>query len=337
MTKANCNGIILRNSNNEILLVLDKHGIWSFPKGKREETDSSDYECARREFMEETGLTGFNYMYIPVFYIEKSLKGNSVCNLYFAKITEQHEDYGFIPNHCDLDKDIIEARWMTLDEILSLSDIEFKPTRKDICKINRDDSEYTNNDCFITSNMLTNLTGKMIFLCDNMLGSFSSVDYYDSSILIDELLERFTDKRINSSVIKRIVSDNPRRAFDINTFKMRVRFRDGLEESEEKCLSSFFFDQICEPIDNIICRTNRKILNDIRTQGISPMTYLCENDGTHDQRNLVIINIDLELAMKGGIKFFRKDDGFIISTDHIPLEYITLPTSKVKGRIVKSI
>lgn len=50
-------GVILSNSNDEILLVQNaKSGYWSFPKGKYENEDMAYYFTAIREMYEETSF-----------------------------------------------------------------------------------------------------------------------------------------------------------------------------------------------------------------------------------------------------------------------------------------
>lgn len=47
--------------DDKIVLVKGKNGNYSFPKGKYEKKDADIYECARREFIEESGYTDFSY------------------------------------------------------------------------------------------------------------------------------------------------------------------------------------------------------------------------------------------------------------------------------------
>jgi 8-oxo-dGTP pyrophosphatase MutT (NUDIX family) len=67
-------GLILLSSDlTSVLLVCDaRTGKWGFPKGHREESDSSDLACAVRECYEETGLISDDYVvHDEVFKISK--------------------------------------------------------------------------------------------------------------------------------------------------------------------------------------------------------------------------------------------------------------------------
>lgn len=52
-------GVVFRKRKNvlEILLIQDRFGYWSFPKGKREQGET-DEQAALREIQEETQLSG---------------------------------------------------------------------------------------------------------------------------------------------------------------------------------------------------------------------------------------------------------------------------------------
>jgi ADP-ribose pyrophosphatase YjhB (NUDIX family) len=55
MSHRSSGGVVL-NSINQIALVLQKSGTWSFPKGHVEENESPE-QAARREIAEEAGIT----------------------------------------------------------------------------------------------------------------------------------------------------------------------------------------------------------------------------------------------------------------------------------------
>lgn len=51
----NSAGGVVLNPEGKMILVLQRNGVWSFPKGKVEEGENR-VEAARREIMEETGV-----------------------------------------------------------------------------------------------------------------------------------------------------------------------------------------------------------------------------------------------------------------------------------------
>lgn len=96
-------GTICMTPQNKILLVRGRRSRkWSFPKGHKESGEAY-LDCAIRETFEETGvnLRGVN----PVSYQKLS-----VGEYYFFEIEEK----GIMVNDIS---EVIEARWMTIDEI----------------------------------------------------------------------------------------------------------------------------------------------------------------------------------------------------------------------------
>lgn len=100
---------------NSVLLVKNKKGRFSFPKGKKERKDLTIYECARREFLEETGMFGFSYV----------MNRNSIEHFnplkkkivyYYACRMEIKFDY-FEICLCDPDNDIVESNFYDLHDV----------------------------------------------------------------------------------------------------------------------------------------------------------------------------------------------------------------------------
>jgi 8-oxo-dGTP pyrophosphatase MutT (NUDIX family) len=88
---------------NKILLVLGRRSMkWSFPKGHKERGESY-LECAIRETLEETGID--LRCETPVSY-----QRLSVGKYYFFEVEEQ-------PTCIQDPREVLEARWMTVDEI----------------------------------------------------------------------------------------------------------------------------------------------------------------------------------------------------------------------------
>ncbi len=63
MTYRNSAGGVVLNPKGEILLVLQRNGVWSLPKGQLME-DEKHADAARREVMEETGIKDLKHVEI---------------------------------------------------------------------------------------------------------------------------------------------------------------------------------------------------------------------------------------------------------------------------------
>ena len=94
-------GIMYKN-NLYTLSSIDKHSPiiydspeWGFPKGRRN-LNESDFNCAIREFEEETGLKKDDYSVLDIPKINETFKGSN-------KITYRHTYYFAILNNSDID------------------------------------------------------------------------------------------------------------------------------------------------------------------------------------------------------------------------------------------
>ncbi len=136
----NCGGLILID-NDKIVLVKGKNGNYSFPKGKYEKKDSDIYECARREFIEESGYTDFSY-YVdfndPLF--GHSAKGSKSIVYFVCHMIEKFTT--FRQQLLDPDEEIEESGFFTLQEILALETL--KEDRKQLARdaLERSPGEY---------------------------------------------------------------------------------------------------------------------------------------------------------------------------------------------------
>lgn len=107
--KQNIFGAIIQcPSTGRYLMVLGRKAMkWSFPKGHAEVAES-DFECLVREVFEETGYIDTEMPY-PVRNIQ----------LKVGSYYEFHMPTEFEIKPIDT-KEIVEGRWMTKDEILTL-------------------------------------------------------------------------------------------------------------------------------------------------------------------------------------------------------------------------
>ena len=110
-------GLLTRRRDGclEVLIVhRPKHGDWSFPKGKAR-TGETDEECARREVLEETGLTCELGTHVSdVRY--RDAKGQTKVVRYFAMSPRTGS---FEPND-----EVDDVRWLPIDEARALLSYE---------------------------------------------------------------------------------------------------------------------------------------------------------------------------------------------------------------------
>ena len=115
-------GLIMFNEKNEVLIVESDKGTFSLPKGKVEKYDLSNYECARREFLEETGMYGFIYKTDKIEIESKSKKPGKKITYFLCKIYIRLECYQ--EKLCDPDHDIIDAKFYTIEDALKIENLE---------------------------------------------------------------------------------------------------------------------------------------------------------------------------------------------------------------------
>ena len=104
-------GIIIHNSNKEVLLVCDaRSGRWGFPKGHPEHCDKKlAINTAIRECYEETGMR------IVHDYIIENMNPKRIGKrLYFSGILLNE---GFRNHNLDRNE-IMDIRWWTLEELI---------------------------------------------------------------------------------------------------------------------------------------------------------------------------------------------------------------------------
>ena len=109
-------GIIIHNSNKEVLLVCDsRSGRWGFPKGHPENCDKKlAINTAVRECYEETGMCVIND------YIIENMNPKRIGKrLYFSGILLNEA----FRNHNLNRNEIIDIRWWRLDELIANENI----------------------------------------------------------------------------------------------------------------------------------------------------------------------------------------------------------------------
>lgn len=79
MKHTSCGVVPFFKENNQIKFLLIAHldGHWGFPKGRKEEGEK-EIETAKREFIEETGITNFTIFSEKTFTEKYSFKKNNI-------------------------------------------------------------------------------------------------------------------------------------------------------------------------------------------------------------------------------------------------------------------
>lgn len=112
-------GIVIRRTNREVqlLLILDPHGHWTFPKGHIE-GDESPEQTARRELQEETGIGKLDVLreLQPVEYSFRRDTEQIQKHVHYFLFQTQ-ETKPPIPQH---EEGITDARWMSVADAESM-------------------------------------------------------------------------------------------------------------------------------------------------------------------------------------------------------------------------
>ena len=113
MRSRSSGGIVL-NTRNQVILIRQEEGTWSFPKGHVEENEDEE-QTARREICEEAGITQLELVKPLGSYQRKSLDERTeekTITLFLYRTNEMH-----IKTKA---ADSIEARWVDLQDVVKL-------------------------------------------------------------------------------------------------------------------------------------------------------------------------------------------------------------------------
>jgi len=117
--------IILDLESKKTILVESPQGHLSFPKGKYEKKDKTQYNCAVRELQEETGITTDLIDIIPDLILSE-YKVENICSIqyYIGIIKNKINDFTFD------EEEITSVKWYDFNEIENLDN--FRQSRKDV-------------------------------------------------------------------------------------------------------------------------------------------------------------------------------------------------------------
>lgn len=113
---------------------------WGFPKGRRNPYES-DYSCAIREFLEETGLNRNNLSILQnITTISEVFTGSNnvnYCHKYYVAICNNSVEVEMNTNNIHMTREIGAIKWCTVDEALSKIRSDNIEKREVLLKINR--------------------------------------------------------------------------------------------------------------------------------------------------------------------------------------------------------
>lgn len=107
-------GVVYRIHQNrpEILLIFDRFGRWSFPKGLIEKNETLE-QAALREIQEETGVVGRIIVDLPpTHYHYKNSNGELVSKTVNYYLVEAIDDESLEPQETE----ISDVKWVPLDD-----------------------------------------------------------------------------------------------------------------------------------------------------------------------------------------------------------------------------
>lgn len=333
-------GLIMLNNIGNIMLVIGRNGKYSFPKGKFEkEKDRNNYECARREFFEETGLVGFIYKLCSTPIIEHTDTGNVSCKYYYCLIDRELSDYQFIKK-TDPDDEIVSIGFYTKEEIEAIPDGLFYRRRKNIAFLIIDlfrtnSLTFDDEDRFLLPWKQTKISKAISSWLRHHLDEFIT-STKDGYVLISELLDKLnSDPRTVFTIIYDDVVNVSR-----HCFKQRIQ----IEGDRIRCVQGHssgdidddsLMELLTEPITDCYHATDKKSLKSIIDSGLNKMGRMhihFTNDPTMLRKGKkIMVGIKMEEAMNDGIKFYRAANGIILSpgiNGVIPYSYLTIHRNK---------
>lgn len=108
-----CGFIIHNLKTDQLLLVQEANGKWSYPKGGMEKTDTSTLKCAIRELKEETGINIGIYRDIPLT-LHKKIVRESEYYMYKLNLNINNDEVVVKPTN---PAEIINYRWFNRSDI----------------------------------------------------------------------------------------------------------------------------------------------------------------------------------------------------------------------------
>ena len=152
-------------------------------------------------------------------------------------------------------------------------------------------------------------------------------------VLLDTILAIDVFLSKNESMIKNVVETNSKKRFEMKTFDNKIYIRANQGHSSGQLNDEVMLETIKEPIEGCFHGTYKSNLASIKKNGLSRMSrkhiHIAESfeskSGKRDNCNLVIY-INMKSAMDDGFKFYRSDNGVILTPGNddgfLPPQYL---------------
>lgn len=321
-----CYGIIIiKELDEECVLVKKKDGNYGFPKGKRHKKETA-ISTAFREVEEETGLQNHQLTLVNNIYLDElSSKGNVSVRYLLAKYTYNHKHkFNFDSNELE------ESNWFKFDIAMD----KLKSKRKKILQktldlfqtnpkmisgtelksINDKEQHFKKNQ-----KKLVNLNNTLTWILLHKAVVLGLKINEEGYILIEDILKLKQLKDINFNDIKQAVETNNKKIFTIieinnknyikiNNFSKKIA-PDVIETNK-------LLFKVENPLPICVHKATKEQYTSIKTEGlkIEKGFLQFESEITENQKNNdVLIYLDMELAMQDGIIFFANDNKLILT------------------------
>ena len=167
---------------------------------------------------------------------------------------------------------------------------------------------------------LVKLSKQLSFYLRHGLEKYKIPHDTDGFVELDFLLKFKKFSQFNVDMVKKVVTDNSKKRFDLKTIDEILYIRANQGHSSGKLNDDKMLQLLTKPIDGCFHGTYKKHLDSIKKNGLSTMKrkhiHIAEsNDAISGQRqncNLYIY-INMKLAIDDGIKFYRSSNGVILT------------------------
>lgn len=304
-----CFGLILKKGNKFILGRKDD-GRYSFPKGGCEsKKDNTELDTAIREFVEETRLSGFEIRYIPEPVTEYTEKGTISCKYLYAIVSE---DVKFFHEPRNPREEIKEVDWFTIEELLSIPEECLLSRRKELAiNFPTDINLFSERITIMSSRLRTNISKQLTYYLRHHLDEFRTATR-DGYVDIDELLHKL-DKPVTIQELSQIQALCDKTRIKVNGIRIRANQGHSSGEIDEAKI----FEQIRIPLVGCYHATDRKLYSTIKKTGLNKMgrkhIHFANDPKLLKKGKSLKVEVDMEAAMRSGIKFYRSDNNVILS------------------------